>query len=422
MAEKKKTEEIETQEKEFVLDKDALKSIAGEVVKGVTPVIEEKVDVAMETQKQAIENKIAKIEKLEKNVEKNLGKGKMPNVNLNKIEDEPKEVRFVKATIALRDSNFKALKEYNQLAMNARQKSGFGNETTNADGGFLVPDPDFEAEIEKLVPNYGVAFNEVSVVPVSGNAVKTNKRGSNVTMFETAEGAAKTGTKLVIEQSEVTLRKFAAIAPATDELVEDAAVDYWNEVTQGFAEERARVADQMVFTDTNATTPGILNTSGILVTSVGANITDLNWDNLLDAEAEVPTAAEQGSKWYMHKTVWNIVKQVKDDNSRYQAIPFGAQETPWGVPVVLPDILPNSSVVGDANEGYAVYGDLRRVKLYVKRGLVLTMLKEGTITDADSVSINLAEQDMTALRAVTRMVVLVKFPEAISVVGTGTVS
>ena len=85
------------------------------------------------------------------------------------------------------------------------------------------------------------------------------------------------------------------------------------------------------------------------------------------------------------------------------------------------DVLPSVAEDGN-NKGFTVFGDLKRVKLYVKRGLVLTEGKEATVTDADDEEVNLYEQDMSALRAVSRMVALVKFPEAFCVVGTGTVS
>ena len=37
-----------------------------------------------------------------------------------------------------------------------------------------------EAEIEKIMPNYGIAFQDAQVVQLSGNSVKTNKRGANL--------------------------------------------------------------------------------------------------------------------------------------------------------------------------------------------------------------------------------------------------
>jgi HK97 family phage major capsid protein len=336
--------------------------------------------------------------------------------------------RLMRSAIALSKGDRSTLKSLNAVAIGNIEKAGYATSDVNADGGYIVADPEFEAEVEKLAEDYGVAFVEADVRNISTNAIKTNKRGSNVTMYETGQGAKKRGTKLTIERILVELRKFAAIAIATDELVEDAAIDFWAEVTQGFAEERARIADELVFTDdggslynTSGVGTGILETDGVAVETVGSSIQDITWDDLLNAEAKVPTKSAKNGKHFMHRSIWNILRQNKDDQGRYQALPSAGLVTPWGTPVVLVDVLP-SATEGGANNGYTVFGDLKRVKLYVKRGLVLTEGKEATVTDADDVEVNLYEQDMSALRAVTRMVALVKFPEAFCVIGTGTVS
>jgi HK97 family phage major capsid protein len=96
--------------------------------------------------------------------------------------------------------------------------------------------------------------------------------------------------------------------------------------------------------------------------------------------------------------------------------------TPWGTPVVLVDAMPDIYDVGDGNEGFVVTGDLKRIKLYRKRGLTLEASNQATVTDADGGTVNLFAQDMSALRAVVRMVALCKFPEAFVITGTGTVS
>lgn len=420
----------DTQVEETVLDEAAVKAIADQVAAGMAGSIASAVDAAVEK----------KLAASEKTVKKNVsGKTKSPNDDDEEEGDEDapeseaakasKEQRLVRAAMALVRGDSSTLRELNQYAMDQRTKAGYANTDVNADGGYIVADPEFEAEIEKLAPEYGVAFTDADVRPISRNSVKTNKRGSNVTMYETGQGAKKTGTKLTIDQILVELRKFAAIAIATDELEDDAAIDFWNEVTQGFAEERARIADELVFTDDGGSLynqtgvgKGIFETAGVHTLSVGSSINDISWDDLMDAEAKVPSRAQKNGKHYMHRTVWNKVRQTKDSGTGAYLLPLNAgYQTPWGTPVVTVDVLP-STVEGGSNSPYTVFGDLKRVKLYVKRGLVLDQLKEATVTDADGNEVNLAEQDMTALRAVTRMVALVKFPEAFCVIGTGSVS
>lgn len=411
---------------ETVLDEAALKAVADQVVAGLGDSIKSTVDEAVKAAMPA-----------EKVIKKNVGseggeggeggEGEGDDTKTD-AQKATREQRLVRSAIALVNGDRETLKEYNQLAIDARTKAGYGTTEVNADGGYIVADPEFEAEIEKLAPEYGVAFTDADVRNISRNSIKTNKRGSNVTMYETGVGAKKTGTKLSIAQVLVELRKFAAIAIAVDELADDAAIDFWAEVAQGFAEERGRIADELVFTDDGGSLynqsgvgTGIFETAGVNTLSVGSSIADLSWDDLMDAEAKVPSVAQRNGKHYMHRTVFNVVRQSKDGEDRYMLPLNAGMQTPWGTPVKTVDVLP-STTEGGANSPYAVFGDLKRVKLYVKRGLVLDQLKEATVTDANGDEVNLAEQDMTALRAVTRMVALVKFPEAFCVIGTGTVS
>lgn len=408
----------------FELDDEAVKAIATQVAAGMGETIKETVDAAV---KAAMPD--------EKIINKNVSTDADEDADADadsetaKLAKTDAKTRLMRAAIALTKGDRTSLKALNQVAIDARAKAGYATTDVNADGGYIVADPEFEAEVEKLANEYGVAFTEADVRQISTNSIKTNKRGSNVTMYETGQGAKKKGTKLTISQILVELRKFAAIAIATDELVEDAAIDFWAEVTQGFAEERARIADELVFTDDGGVLynsagigAGIFETAGIAVETVGSAITSITWDDLLNAEAKVPTKSAKNGKHYMHRTVWNVLRQCKASTSGQYLVPLTAgTQTPWGTPVVLVDVLP-STAEGGANNPYTVFGDLKRVKLYVKRGLELTEGKEATVTDADNAEVNLYEQDMSALRAVTRMVALVKFPEAFCVIGTGTVS
>lgn len=417
------------------LDAEALKAVSDAVVAGLEPVVKTQVEEAVKAAMPA-----------EKVIKKNVaggeadgdgdgngdgdgdGDGAGDDAETKALKALTPAQRLMRSAMALTKGDRATLRSLNAIAMANIEKAGYANTDVNADGAYIVADPEFEAEVEKLTLDYGVAFNEADVRNISTNSIKTNKRGSNVTMYETGQGAKKKGTKLTIQQILVELRKFAAIAIATDELVEDAAIDFWAEVTQGFAEERARIADELVFTDNGGALynsagigTGILETAGVATETVGSAITSITWDDLLNAEAKVPTKAFKNGKHYMHRTVWNVLRQSKDSEGRYQLLPAAGLQTPWGTPVVLVDVL-RPSTAGLNNEGYTVFGDLKRVKLYVKRGLVLTEGKEATVTDASNNEVNLYEQDMSALRAVTRMVALVKFPEAFCVIGTGTVS
>lgn len=398
-------------EKEVILDQAALDSISAAVVKGVQPMVVAEVAKAFDT----------KVEALEKVIKKDVGGEDPANIKVkDSIESMPKELRFMKQSKALLTNDVNKLKEFNSYAIESKRKSGYANETVDADGGHLVPDSDFEAAVETLSEDYGVALVDADIRRLNSDSIKTNKRGSNVAMYEvTSEGGQKTGTKMTFGQETVTLREFAAIATATNRLNEDAAVDYWAEITQGFAEEYARWADVLVFTDA---TSGVMRISGTKAETVGATIASITWDDLMNAEVKVPTKAFKNGKHYMHRSVWNILRQSKDSENRYMWMPQMGTQTPWGTSVVLTDSLPASTVVGDSNEPYTVFGDLKRAKLYVKRGMLLQKADQATVHDADGNAVNLFEKNMQALRAEIRMAALVKFPEAFCNIGTGTVS
>lgn len=380
-------------------------------------VIEEKVEVSPELAKsiadtvvsqvnEQVEEKInAKFAEQEKVVTKSVGGSEEATV----VDGKVKTARdFVGGLRSLLNGDNAAVRAYNEKTIASQVKAGYLNEGTSADGGVLVPPADFIAEVVRLEEVYGVARRNARVRTVNGNAVTLNKKNSGVTMYETGEGVAKTGTKMTFGVDTVQLRKFAAIAPLTDELTDDAAVDVWNELTIDFAREAARIEDTLVFTDD---TTGILNASGVVAITTGNAL-----DQLILATTSVPTQSMQGGKFYMHRTYLSALQQVKDSQGRYiwqPGVDGNSSGTIWGYPIELVEVLPHNT---------AIFGNLQYATLITKRGLQLTRLTEGTIHDASGNAVNLAEQDMQALRAVTRLNARVQFPAAFAVLTGGTLS
>lgn len=388
---------------EIAITNDVLKAITEQVVKAANAEFMKKLEV------------------MEGKLDKKLGDS---NANGDEEFGARKHLYFVRSAIDLVSgrNERKNLVDWNTKAMELREKAGYNNTGISADGGYIVMDPEFDAAIEKLIPQYGAAYNDVDLRVTDRASIKSNKRGSNVVMYEVAEGGIKTASKLGITQVLVALREFAGYAVSSDILVEDAAIDFWQDVRDGFAEEVARIADIMILTDRTAGKEGILHIAGTKAITVGANPTSITWDNITDAYAAIPTAAAIGAKAYMHRSVWAVLKKLKGSDGHYLWTAQMGMNTPDGIPVVLTDSMPAITDIGDANEGYVVVGNLKRVRFYRKRGLEFYIAKEASVPGSDGVTINLFTQDMTALRATIRMVVMIKFPEAFAIVGTGTVS
>ena len=226
-AEDSNTSEVETteetEETEVELSDEALKSFES--------VIEKKLE-------DVLSKKLEKTEKEEGVVTKSIGEPKIVSLSEG-LEREPWQLRLVKQIKSFANYDFPTYRKYQVLHAKQvnewiKQKAGYQNETTNADGGYLVPPADFVAEVERLEEQYGVAGGNVNIRTTTSNSVTFNQKDSGVTMYRTSEAAAKTGTKITLDQVTVALDKFAGTAITTDELLENSAVDVINKLYQKF--------------------------------------------------------------------------------------------------------------------------------------------------------------------------------------------
>ena len=449
MTEKKVEDDTKVIDEDVVIPEETIKGLIDAVTKGVKESLEAEAKEKQAKEKAEGDSKTQAIED-QKIIDKGVGGIADPNTE-NKsfsttratqdFETARKEVRFMKQSKALAKSDHATLKHMNDFALERIaeaetnldsickennitgryiSKATYNNETTDTEGGYLIPDPEFLIAIERYENQYGVAFGNCTVRTTDRTTIKANTGTSNVTMYELDEAAQKTQTKPEFSQVEATLRKFAAIVVASDEFIEDQAAGYWADVTSGFARERARLTDYVVFTEDHAspTKRGILNTSGVLTETVGSAITSVTFDDLMDAEAKVLPEGLMNAKYVMHRTVATILRKLKGTtNDHYiNGLNGPLTETPWGTPIIQSELF-RSSTAGENNQPYILFGDLSKIQLWIKGGLALTYGKEGTVG-----SLNLFEQDLTALRAVTRFTKLITFPNRFVTLGTGTVS
>ena len=456
---------------EVQLDEPTLKAIVDKTAEAAAPAIAEAVEKSqadLDTKIEEATNKAldAYLEKTEKAADEKAKKAAAAAIaddplakalEDGKVDKEVAEMnaakRFYQAMLALSEENWGELKRYSRYGaasqmkargeaekkgMEALAKAGYANETTAADGSVLIPDAEFVTQVFDNLPRYGVAFADADVRQTDRTSVRVLSLDSGLTFYSTAEAGVKTSAKLAFAKNEVSLQKFAVIVPATDELVDDAVIDYWNLVTRELTRAYARKADELVFTDA---TYGITNLAGIITEPVSGAGTTITWDDLLAAEGKTEDDQDTSNyKWYMRKETWFRLIQLKGStNDHYLSGSIAANwapnpnspTTPWGTPVQFTRVLPtsggtttsSSAVVGN-NDAFAVYGDLKNCLLYNKRGMALKMLTEATIVDSEGTDLNLATQDASAMRAVVRMLHICpkgsrgKFV----VVGTGTVS
>lgn len=367
---------------------------------------------------------IAKSEKVEK---KDIHDVDAPAAK-TKFEELTKEARFARGLMAFKTNDAAGIVEYNNYvnkAWSQVNKANYQNVTTTADGGALVPDPEFVAEVERLTNDYGVASRLCDVRMTDRDSVTLLAGTNEITFTRTGEATAQNAKKLTYSATTVALDKYIATLVFTSEVIEDAAVNLWTDASNEIARARARLFDELVFTDA---TYGLLyapdSGEAWKTHTVGAAITNFDADDAMNARYKVVSSIRRKGQYFMHPSVWNYLRQTKEATTGgYLFGGVGQSVTPMidGVPVELVDVLPEYGDI-TANEPFAVFGDLSRVKIHVKRLLETKIFDSGVVTDAGGTDINLITQDSWAIRATLRCVPQTRFPEAFVIIGTGTVS
>jgi len=315
-------------------------------------------------------------------------------------------------------------------------QTGDGSDTLSGDasqGSYLIPQL-LLAEVNRFAVSGGVARREMRYLPFSGpgNSRYIPTLLTNVTVDWVGEGEAKEKTKPITSRIEQTLKVVAAMVIMTEEIVEDAAINLTTWCGQLLGEAIAAEEDDQFFAGTGAPWTGILNDTNVATLQLDATeaMEDITPDDLLDMVAEVPEGAVPGAKYYMHRSVFDRLRRYRssavaagDQEGSYmvQDPKEAGQYRLWGYPVVPVEALPAvGDDDGDADYPFIIFGNLQKCCVYGdKQGIRVKLLDQASVYDENSELINLAEQDMVALRVHKRVGYAIVLPSGICVLQTG---
>lgn len=315
----------------------------------------------------------------------------------------------------------KALLKGDKEACKALTTSTSGSSPDDADAGLLIP-TELRNEVLRIAETqYGLARREMFYLPFSGpgNSRVIPALGTSVSVFWTGEGVKKSSTQPKFSVVTQTLAKLAAIVPFTEEIIEDSAINLTSLVATLFAEAVSKEEDIQFFAGTGSPWTGVLNNGSVnKITQASGAATQLTADDLLDMIDATPTGALPGAKFYFHRTVLSVIRKLKTTDGIYifQQPGNGLPGTIWNYPYETSDAFPTLGSVADGDQ-YVLFGNLKQGAVFGdKQQLRVKLLDQATITDSDgSTVINLAEQDMVALRVVERVGYVIALPAALTV-------
>lgn len=322
----------------------------------------------------------------------------------------------------------KALLAGDKIGAKALTTSDSGSDPDDAQAGLLIP-VELRNEVLRIAQTqYGLARRDMFYLPFSGpgNTRTIPTLGTSVNVFWTGEGAKKRSTQPSFALVTQTLKKLAAIVPMTEEILEDSLINLNQLLGQLFAEAIAKEEDIQFFTGTGSPWTGLLNNGQLnQVAQASGDATQLTADDLLDMIDATPTGALNGAKFYFHRSVLSVIRKIKTVDGVYifQQPNGTLPGSIWNYPYETSDAFP---AVGDVGTGdpYILFGNLKQGAIFGdKQSIRIKLLTEATVGDTNGsesgsetqTSINLAEQDMVALRIVERVGYVVALPKAMTV-------
>lgn len=405
-------EEVEDAEEDDSVDEKALRDM-------ISKSVQEEISKKMETLSDDLAKKYA--DKIR------VKRSKAVDTGEKKVEAGRSATRdFLKALV---NGDRKALNEME------RKTTTFNQATDDARGGYTVPD-ELRAEVLRIAElQYGICRRDFQYLPFSGpgDTRKIPTLASSITVSWTGEGVAKNGTNGTFGLVTQTLKKLTAIVPFTEELMEDTAINLTQLIAQLFAEAVAKEEDAQFLYGTGSPWTGILNNGSVagVALGTGLGVSSISFEKLVDMQDECPSGALAGAKYYMNRTIYSYLRKARadavsasDGKGMFLLPPTKRDiEDILGYPIELSDAMPDKTLTG-ADEPFVIFGNLKLAAIFGdKQQIRAKLLDQATITDGDgTTAINLAEQDMLALRLEERVGYVLALPEAVVVLSTGSSS
>lgn len=261
-------------------------------------------------------------------------------------------------------------------------------------GGVTV-DPEVYAGILRVAETFGYVAAMAQKIPMNGTAEVTVPKytGSNSQWEYLNENTAGSATNYTIGNALLRLKKASRIVVFDNSLLKRATVNFADWIMAILAESLAYTLDYQGFVGTGAPFTGILNDTAISTVTMATgdtDFTDFDVDYASEMIANLRKEARNGAAFFMHSTVWHLLRTQKDSQGRYQFAqdnnfmknnevaglqPDGAI---LGYPVFCVDVLPDSGDTAVSTK-FVIFGNLRYMAFGDGGSMEITKSEHATI-------------------------------------------
>ena len=253
------------------------------------------------------------------------------------------------------------------------------NETTNSEGGFLVPEI-LLSELIYLRAQFGVIRRNADVRRMTSDTLFIPVMPGSTTVYWTTEGTAITPSQPTFSRVQLLAKKMAILTPVTSEVNEDSVVDLGNALARDMALRFSQEEDRVCSVGVGTTSVdgyidgfvtevlGVASNAGVITAAAGstANYNAVTLGNFRSMVGALPRKylIPGEVKWYMSRAFFeNVVCNRLDALSGNAVLDIqnfrDGQPTLFGYDIEYLDDLA-SAAAGATGTALCAFGNLRQ--------------------------------------------------------------
>lgn len=292
------------------------------------------------------------------------------------------------------------------------------SEGVDSGGGYLVPE-EVQTDVYRIIEQNRLIRQFGTVVTMRSDTRNLTSLTGKITAYWVGEEKAITASKPSFGRPVLYAKKLGGITEMSNELGEDSVVDVYDLVVELFAEAFGEKEDYEGLRGDGTRFTGILNHADAEVVTMGSGDTDfsdIDFDYLGKLIGKLTDSRKAGARFVFHRDMVQHLQALKSSDGQYlwagATAAAGPAGTIRGYPWSTSDQMPGDADTAISTK-FTIFGNLRWVVLGDRKAITIKVLEEGTVgTD------NLGEQDMSALRIIERVGVVVLLGDCFAVLET----